>query len=223
MAIFLRPTIAVLLVVIFVVAGIAGGPANGREAALMADLAEARADRPRLTEAVALLTILGGAYVTLALAGVASVWLLARRRRGQALLLAAAVLIERLLVDGLKDWLGRTRPPLEAHLLPHSLAFPSGHAANGMTAFLATALIVTPPAHRRTAVLLAVVLSIAVGLTRVYLGVHWPSDVIGGWTLGLLGVAAAMVIGKRSGALRFEPQHEIVGRHRPALGEDEAA
>ena len=223
MAIFLRPTIAVLLVVIFVMAGTAGGPAYGREASLMAALAEVRADRPNLTQAVALLTILGGAYVTLTLAGVAAIWLLARGRRGSALLLAATVLIERLMVDGLKEWLGRARPPLEALLLPHSLAFPSGHAANSMTAFLATALIVTPPAHRRAAALLAILLSAAVGLTRVFLGVHWPSDVVGGWALGLLSVAAAMVIGERSGTLRLEPQHEIVRRHGPESDKDEAA
>lgn len=223
MAIFLRATIAVLLVVIFVMAGTAGGPVNEPESSLMAALAEVRADRPNLTQAAALLTILGGAYVTLTLAGVASVWLLAHGRRGPAALLAATVLIERLMVDGLKLWLGRARPPLEAHLLPHSLAFPSGHAANSMTAFLATALIVAPPAHRRKAALLAILLSIAIGLTRIYLGVHWPSDVLGGWTLGLLSVAAAVAIGQRSGVLQLEPQHEIVGRHRPASDEDEAA
>ena len=223
MALFLRSAVAVSLVLIFILAGVAGGFSIGVESSLMAALAEVRAERPRLTQGVATLTILGGAHATLTLAVVASIWLLARGRRGAALLLAATVLIERLMVDGLKEWLGRARPPLEAHLLPHSLAFPSGHAANSMTAFLATALIATPPAHRQTAALLAVILSILVGLSRVYLGVHWPSDVIGGWALGLLSVAAAMVVGERSGALRLEPQHEIVGRHRPASDEDDPA
>ncbi len=223
MAIFLRPIIAVLLLVIFVTAGIAGGRENGPEAALMSAMADLRSDWPRLTQAVTALTFLGSVYVTLTVGGLASLWLLSRGRRGLALLLAATVVIERLIVDGLKLWLGRERPPLEAHLLPHSLAFPSGHAANSITVFLATALIAAPPAYRRIAVLLAVLLSLAIGLSRVYLGVHWPSDVVGGWALGLLSVAAAMAIGQRSGALRLEPQHEIVRRHWPASDEDEPA
>jgi undecaprenyl-diphosphatase len=153
----------------------------------------------------------------------ASLWLLLRRSPGQALLLALTVLIERFLVDACKGWFGRPRPQFDLHWLPHSLAFPSGHSANSMTAYLATALILAPPAHRRPWAIGVLILSLFIGLSRVYLGVHWPSDVIGGWALGLLAVGAALAVGERSGALHFEPQHQIVGRHVPALDEDEAA
>jgi undecaprenyl-diphosphatase len=223
MTIFSRPAFAAFLVILFVLAGMAGGPADSLEVSLMHWLAAIRADWPQVTRAGAALTALGGAPVTLTVAGGGSLWLLLRRTPGRALLLAVTVLAERTLVEGLKDWIGRARPPLDPHLLPHSLAYPSGHAANSLTAFLATALIVSPPAYRRAAAIAALIMATAVGLSRVYLGVHWPSDVIGGWALGLLAVTAALAVGERSGALSLEPQHDIVGRHGAAAGEDEPA
>ena len=220
---FSKALAAAVLVMLVVAAALAGGPANGLEPEVMRQMAEFRADWPKLTGMVAGLTNLGGAYVTLGVTSAASLYLLLRRLPAQALLLAFTVLLERSLVDGLKDWIGRPRPQFDVSWLPTSLAFPSGHAANSMTAFLATALIAATPGFRRTAAITAVALSIIVGLTRVYLGVHWPSDVIGGWALGLLAVGAALAIGGRSGLLPLEPQHQIVGRHRPPLDEDEAA
>jgi len=222
MSIFYRPIFALFLILVFVLAALIGGPGIGPEPALMIMVAESRADWPPITRAAALLTKLGGAPVTLGITAAAALWLLLRRAPGPALLLAVTVVSERWLVDGLKLWIGRPRPPLDPVLI-HSLAYPSGHSANSMTAFLATTLIASPPAYRRTAAIAALIVAIIVGLTRVWLGVHWPSDVIGGWTLGLLAVAAALTVGERSGALRLKPQHDIVGRHDAAIGKDEAA
>jgi len=223
MTIFSRPLFVTFLVILFALAALAGGPSDGIEVAMMRRLAAMRAEWPQVMIVVTALTTLGGAPVTLAVAAGASLWLLLRRSSALALLLATTVLAERMLVEGLKDWIGRPRPPLDFHLLPHSLAYPSGHAANSLTAFLATALIVSPPAYRRAAAGTAVILAGVVGLSRIYLGVHWPSDVIGGWALGMLAVSAALTIGQRSGALSLEPQDQIVGRHLPAAREDEPA
>jgi undecaprenyl-diphosphatase len=206
----------------FIAAALLGGPTQNAEAALMEWIAEVRADQPGLVTGIAALTLLGGASVTLTVAGVAALGLIIRRMPGRALLLTMTVLLERLMVDSLKEWIGRPRPPLEPALI-HSLAFPSGHSANSMTAFLATALVACPPARRRQAAIAAVCISLIVGLTRIGLGVHWPSDVLGGWALGLLSVGAALLIGERSGLLRLEPQHQIVGGHRLPSREDEAA
>lgn len=219
---FLPIILALALAAAFIAAALLGGPAQNAEAVAMDWMAGIRAQQPGLVTALAALTLLGGAPVTLTVAGVAALWLMVRRMPGRALLLTMTVLVERLMVDGLKEWIGRPRPTLDP-ALAHSLAFPSGHSANSMTAFLATALIACPAAWRRQAAIAAVCISLIVGLTRIGLGVHWPSDVLGGWALGLLSVGFAVLIGERSGLLRLEPQHEIVGRHRPPLGEDEAA
>ena len=215
------PLFALSLLLLFGSTALAGGPSNSLDVSVMRSMAALRAEQPTLTAGVAMLTVLGGAPVTLGLAGIASLVLLFRRASAHALILALIVLTERWLVDGLKDWIGRPRPGFGVDWLPQSLAYPSGHAANSMTAFLAVALIAAPPAYRRVAAVVAVALSILIGLTRIYLGVHWPSDVIGGWALGLLSVAAALAVGNWSGALKL--QHEVVGRHRLPRGEDETA
>jgi membrane-associated phospholipid phosphatase len=75
--------------------------------------------------------------------------------------------------------LGRTVDVLPDLDLPTAFAFPSGHVAR--VAFLVAALRWPP--------ILSVAIVLAVGLTRVYLGGHWPSDVVGGWLLGY-GIAA---------------------------------
>ena len=100
---------------------------------------------------------------------------------------------------GLREWIGRERPPLVyaepkplVHV-PHSGAFPSGHSA---TAFAcATVLAWRFP---RLAVP-AFVLAAAIAWSRVYVGVHWPLDVLGGAVLGVLVATALLML---SGGLR---------------------
>jgi membrane-associated phospholipid phosphatase len=221
MTIFFQPIFVAFLAMIFILSALAGGPANGLETALMEQMAMVRANSPQLTRLVLVLTEFGSAPITLSIAGAGSLWLLLHRAPGRALLLAGSVVTERLLVDGLKEWIGRPRPHLE--ILPHSFAFPSGHSANSLTTFVATALLVCPPRHRRVAIAVALALTFVVGLTRIFLGVHWPSDVIGGWSFGLLSLTAALIVGQRSGVLSLKAQHEIVGGHRLAPDEDKAA
>jgi undecaprenyl-diphosphatase len=97
-----------------------------------------------------------------------------------------------LLSYGLRDWIGRRRPPLvypEPKPLvhaPHSAAFPSGHSA---TAFACATVLAWW--DRRLAVP-AFVLAAAIAWSRVYVGVHWPLDVVGGAVLGVL-VATALL------------------------------
>nr|WP_281384372.1 phosphatase PAP2 family protein [Pelagicoccus albus] len=89
----------------------------------------------------------------------------------------------------LKQFFNRPRPdivPHEMHTL--SMSFPSGHALLSAVIFLSAGTLVSstqPRAFVKAYVLiLALALTFSVGLTRLYLGVHWPTDVIGGWLAG---------------------------------------
>ena len=105
-------------------------------------------------------------------------------RSGAALMLMIAA--GRVLVELQKAQFDRARPDTAGHLVAaHTMAFPSGHAAHSMTAFLGIVLVaVTAPRLRGPAILLALLLSATIGLSRLILAVHWPSDVIGGWAYG---------------------------------------
>ncbi|MFI6946342.1 phosphatase PAP2 family protein [Streptomyces sp. NPDC050422] len=122
-------------------------------------------------------------------------------RRGAQLLaawVAVTTLASSLLQQGVKAAVGRERPrwpdPVDS---AHYAAFPSGHA---MTAVVSCGLLLwllhrsgARPWIRRTALAAAGVSVLGVGLTRLYLGVHWPSDVLGGWLLGAALTAFATV------------------------------
>ncbi|MGR6974326.1 phosphatase PAP2 family protein [Streptomyces cynarae] len=140
-----------------------------------------------------------------ALCAAAVVRLLWRRRAWWlALWVAATCALAALVQNGLKAAVGRPRPvwpnPVDS---AHYAAFPSGHA---MTATVVCGLLLWL-LHRlgagrllwRTALTVAVVSVVGVGLTRVWLGVHWPSDVLGGWLLGALLVVLAVASYERWG------------------------
>jgi undecaprenyl-diphosphatase len=223
MSFFTRPSIFLLLLAIFVVVGAIGGFENDFDHRTILALRDIRTDSPELTKLLVLITHSGSAYATIGGGLLVAVWLLLQRAWARAALLVGVVVIERMVMDGLKLLLARPRPTFDAHpVLTHSSSFPSGHSANTMAVFLAIALIAVPHRHRVPAVTAAVIASLLIGVTRPYLGVHWPTDVIGGWALGLMSIWVAMTIGDRAGLL-VEAKHEVVSGHLPPVREDEAA
>ncbi len=144
-------------------------------------------DQPRLAGAARIVTELGGATILLPATALGAAWLAVRREWKAVLLLLVITLSGRILVDLQKNWAGRLRPADEQHLVAaQSFAFPSGHAANATLVWLCLALLLSrTPRARAPAIWAAVWLALIVGLSRVVLGVHWPSDVIAGWALGL--------------------------------------
>lgn len=143
---------------------------------------------PNVTAAARWVTELGGFAVLLPVTALGAAWLLWRRDWRTALLLVAVALSGRLLVELQKDWTARLRPDANEHLVAaQSLAFPSGHAANATLVWLGLALLLPMSDRARPfAIWGAVWLALAIGVSRVLLGVHWPSDVIAGWSFGLL-------------------------------------
>jgi len=133
------------------------------------------------------LTELGSLTILLPATFLGALILALRREWRAAALLVAITLSGRLLVSLQKDWTDRLRPDAsDALVTVQSLSFPSGHAANATLVWLGLALLVPrSPRLRLHAVWAAAWLALAIGVSRVMLGVHWPSDVIAGWSFGL--------------------------------------
>jgi undecaprenyl-diphosphatase len=125
-------------------------------------------------------------------------------RRRHALVLAGAVLLSWLSSDAMKALYGRARPDLVPHgSYVYSASFPSGHSTLSATTYLTLAILISSlEPKRRTKGLvygLALAFVFTVGLSRIYLGVHWPSDVLGGWCLGAVWALLGWVVLRRIG------------------------
>lgn len=138
--------------------------------------------------------------VVLVLLTLAAILAAVQGRPRAGLLVAVAGLGGQLLSDTAKDLVGRARPVLEVPLATESsLAFPSGHAMGSLTLCLVLLLVGLPGRGQRVRhglVGLAVVYVLAVGVSRVALGVHYPTDVLGGWLLAAVWVAGLARIGE---------------------------
>lgn len=143
-----------------------------------------------LVPLASLLTNAGG-FITLGPVALAAVLLLAfRRQKAEALWLFLAVGSGRLFVEAAKEILARPRPPLVGRLDEvTSLSFPSSHAAGSMLTMLALALLFARDRNWLTPVLAG--FALAVGWSRLALGVHWPSDVLAGWGVALIWIGIA--------------------------------
>ena len=155
--------------------------------------------RPALAAAAHFFTALGAPTVLLAAGAATALWLWYAGHRHLPWVLAAIVLIGRGLSEAQKYWIARARPELEPHLVTvKTSSFPSGHATSSMVFFLTIALALTARSRwRRLAVAGAILLSVLIGVSRVMLGVHWPSDVIGGWAFGMLWVLLTLRLAER--------------------------
>lgn len=135
------------------------------------------------------ITSLGSSAVLTLIVTAVIVYLLLIRKAGTALFVLAAVAGGQLLSTLLKAGIDRPRPDLVSHLVNEtSLSFPSGHAMVSAVTYLTLGSLAARFLPGRTTKIfvlcLAVLTTLLVGVSRVYLGVHWPSDVLAGWCAG---------------------------------------
>jgi undecaprenyl-diphosphatase len=148
---------------------------------------------PWLDGAAIEITTLGDTLVVFLVTVVSAVLLLLLGRRAYAALLVLAVGGAAIINPILKSIFGRERPQVFEWVTPHgsaSPAYPSGHALMSMVTLVTLAFIVQRLATRRwiriAAMLVAGALVLLIGLSRLYLGVHYPSDVIAGYVIGFV-------------------------------------
>ncbi len=173
-------------------------PLAALDGEVAASLNEAVSGSPMLVSVLTAVTDLGGTGVGVLVMTLATVFLLIRGQRRLAAFVATAGLGLAVLGPLTKAIVDRARPVVESPVIetPSNASFPSGHSMTAMVAWGAL-LLVTLPSVRRGArpwlVAATVLVVVAVGVTRLALGVHFVSDVLAGWALGAgwLAVTAA--------------------------------
>ncbi|HYC67150.1 phosphatase PAP2 family protein [Brevundimonas sp.] len=145
------------------------------------------------------LTALGGTAVLSLFAVIVTGFLILQRKRLSGLLLALGLIGGVALSEGLKALFGRDRPPEALRAVETmSASFPSGHSLLSAVFYLSIGVMLTRafPQKRLKAyvIAVAVLLTLLVGLTRVYLAAHWATDVLAGWSVGAAWAMALWLI-----------------------------
>lgn len=144
---------------------------------------------PWLEETARDFTALGSNGVLAFLVLSATVFLVLARRRAEAATLAATAVGALVLESLLKNWYDRPRPELVPHAARvFTASFPSGHATMSAAVYLTIGALMAhaqpDPRLKACIASVAALLALTIGVSRVYIGVHWPSDVAAGWALG---------------------------------------
>lgn len=155
-----------------------------------------------MESAVRDVTALGGYTILLGITAIVVGYLLMRGKRLSAALVLASILGGMVLSNLLKLLFDRARPDVVAHLTDvHSLSFPSGHAMLSAATYLTLGALLArterSPRLRVYVVGVAVAVTLLVGVSRLYLGVHYPSDVVAGWCAGAAWATACWLLARR--------------------------
>lgn len=181
---------AALFTLLLIFVRLRWAPLESADHTSAADLNKLVAGHQTLVSALKAVTSLGSTAVLCIVVGLAVILLLVRRLWRLALYLLVAGAGALVLDPLLKSLVGRLRPVL-AHPIAHGTgnSFPSGHALGSMVCYGAILLVFLPAARGRLRTVFAAVVAaiiLIVGVTRILLGVHYVSDVIGGWAIGVL-------------------------------------
>ena len=141
---------------------------------------------PTLDRIFILMTRLGYIWGVVPLDAVVLVFLALRRRFRDALFFGIAVIGSAVLNIIAKNHYARLRPDLWVSLTPETtFSFPSGHAMGSATLGLAVILLCWPTRWRWLVIIASLAFVLLVGVSRIYLGVHYPSDILAGWTAAI--------------------------------------
>lgn len=143
-----------------------------------------------LAFSVADITALGGFTILALVVGIVVGFLCLQTRYRTALFVTISAVSGEILNFALKHTFNRPRPTVIPHLQILSPSFPSGHAMESAIVYLTLGAVLMRVVERRATKIyafgIAVLLTVLVGLSRVYLGVHYPTDVIAGWIVGFM-------------------------------------
>lgn len=173
-----------------------------------------------IEEAMRDLTALGGVFLTTLVSVLAVGYFLLDARPRAALLLGAIIALGVGVVFAIKFGVDRPRPDLVPHAM-HALSpsFPSGHAATAAVVYLSVGALLAralPRLRLRVfALSVAVLITLGVGVSRIYLGVHWPTDVLAGWTIGAVWALAGWLVE------RDFQRRGWIERSRPSLSREQ--
>jgi membrane-associated phospholipid phosphatase len=153
---------------------------------------------PELDQVMYALTYLGSVRAVLALAAVVAIVALLAGRYTDIVLLFLALAASELFVLATKALVARPRPPLEdARIVQTGFGFPSGHASVAAALYGTLAYLLIRALRQEALKVfvgsLAALLVVGIGISRVYLGAHYPTDVLAGWTLGVFWLVVIVV------------------------------
>ena len=174
---------------------------------------------PSVQQAARDITALGGVAVLTVVTAIAAGFLALDGRRHMALFVCGSVGSGLAVSTILKDSFHRVRPDLVPFdVFVSGASFPSGHSMMSAVTYLTLgALLARSQSRKRVKayfLLIALLLTTAVGVTRVYLGVHWPTDVLAGWTAGAVWALLCWLAARRLQSrhtLERETEHEATG------------
>jgi undecaprenyl-diphosphatase len=161
------------------------------------------------------ITALGGTTVLTMITIIAVSYLLVAGKVRPAIVVALSIIAGTLAEMAMKVGFDRPRPDLVPHLVPvTSLSFPSGHAMLSAVTYLTigTLLAAAEPRLRLRVYIIGVgvVIALLIGMSRVFLGVHWPTDVLAGWTAGAIWALGSWMIAKWFSRPPKPGEHEAI-------------